>query len=94
MEQERHAPMWALFEVAQRDTSKGSRSGALLQSTSPHRGSTGVQVRAGPPLLGGDDDRCELAGTALLLSMTCRARVRRCSPTITALSSARGNVAW
>ena len=67
MEQERHSPTWALLGAAQGNTSKGSGPDALLQSTLMKRGSTGVRARAGRGLLGGDDRRCELAGTSLVV---------------------------
>ena len=66
-EQKRHSPPWALLVMAQANKSKGSGLDALLQSTTLHRGCTGVRARAGGPLLGGDDERSELAGTSLVV---------------------------
>jgi len=50
--------------MAQGNKGKGSELDALLQSTALHRGCTGVRARAGRPLLGGEDERSELAGTS------------------------------
>ena len=48
-------------------TSRSSRNDAARQSRPPHRGGTGARVRAGRPLLVGDEQRDELAGTSLVV---------------------------
>jgi hypothetical protein len=109
MEQERHSPTWALLGVAQGNTSTGSGLDALLQSTALKRGCTSVRARAGRGPLGGDDRRCELAGTSLvvvdalpsagtplLADDDChveRARERRWWPDMNGPASSRGQTA-
>ena len=66
---------------------------AALQSTPLHRGCTGVRLARAGRCSSAMNDAASARARRWLSPMTCRARAHRCSPRMTAVTSACGHVA-